>query len=446
MEFDKVGRLQPIQSTRGFGLSGQPYTFQPPIKPKPKKRKKRRAKAGKIVYDNTRARYFRQIEMGQRRRRRLHRNTTDAGRNPYSHIGEEEGLVRPDANRDIVIRVEQQLDRRLDREVEEIEDIVQRRIGGHRGNIRVPNEVPVLHDRGIVRLPRVEAGVNPEEREGVINLEAPTPPDPRIEEVSSSEKSLSQLSIDDPKLLEEVEPTRERQDTSGRSLRDVPIVSYAESSQSSEQDDPNFDPNEPTKRKKKGAGAVKVEESDFLEEQLKLEREAEERRLLQIRRDKEALAKRDKAESESFRLERGGSSGSVGFDISGDVNGVPTYEREVNREDDSDADKRGFLRRGVEKVKRGLSRVKVEEEPIAFSTPFPQKDIVGGGRGIDNPMLGVGGVIGLNVVSNPLDDATTEASSEITTDRLERVLSGERLTDIDQQTTIPDTNPDFELD
>ena len=373
MEFDKVGRLQPIQSTRGFGLSGQPYFFQPPIKPKPKRRGKR-AKGGKIVFDNKRARFFRQIEMGQRR---LHRNTTNLGRNPYSHVGRDDSIVRPDGiPREVVIKIEQGLDRRLDREVEEIQDIVDKRVGQLRDKIRYPIvEEPA--ERGIRRFPQIEAG-SPIEDNGVIQL-GDKERVPKIEEIEQ-EDAVSNLSPNDERLLVEVEPTRERQDTSGRSLRDVPVVSYAESEQSSDRADPDFIP------PKKGRRRIEVEESDFLEQQLQLEREAEERRVLQIRRDKEELAKRDKEESESFRLERGGSGGSAGFEVSGDVNAVPTYEREVNREDDSEESKRGFLRRGRDLLKRGLSRPKgePEAEPV-FVAPTNNP--------IDNPLLGVGGVL-----------------------------------------------------
>ena len=149
-------------------------------------------------------------------------------------------------------------------------------------------------------------------------------------------------------------------------------------------------------------------------------------------KDKEELAKRDKEESESFRLERGGSAGSKGFEVSGDVNAVPTYEREVNREDDSEESKRGFLRRGRDLLKRGLSRPKgePEAEPV-FVAPTNNP--------IDNPLLGVGGVLYNRQVENPLrapSVATTELSSDITTDALNRVLAGDRATDIDQQSTI----------
>jgi hypothetical protein len=439
MDFDKVGRLQPIQSTRGFGLAGQPYFFQPPIKPKPKKRPRRRAKAGKIIYDNKRAKYFREVEMGlrQRRRPRLHRNTTNASQNPYDHIGRDDSIVRPDGiNKEIVIKLEQGLDRRLDREVDEIEDIVAKRIKEHRDRIRVPNEIPLLQDRGLVRAPTIEGG-RPIEDDGRVNLQPPKVIEPRIEVVEQSEDSKSQLGVDDPRLLVEVEPTREREG-GGRSLRDVPVVSYAESSQSS--GDSDF---VPSPSKKKGAKSITIEESDFLERQQSLEREAEQRRVLQIRRDKEALAQRDKEESESFRLERGGSGDSKGFDVSGDVNGVADFEREVNREDDSDERKRGFLRRGRDRLKKGLSRPTKEPdtEPVFVA---PQNNP------IDNPMLGVGGILYNRRVENPLNApsvATTELSSDITTDALDRVLAGDRATDIDQQTTIPaDSEVEFALD
>ena len=483
MDFDKVGRLQPIQSTRGFGLAGQPYFFQPPIKPKPKKRPRRRAKGGKIIYDNKRAKYFREIEMGlrQRRRPRLHRNTTNPSSNPYDHIGRDDSIVRPDGiSRDVVIKIEQGLERRLDREVAEIEDIVERRIGQHRDRIRrqVP-EVPLLEDRGIRRAPQIEGG-RPIDDGGVIALEPPpviqlgdrpapvveAPPpelqqqqeEARIEEVEEeSVRGGSVLDVDDPRLLVERDDPSPLRERPARLRQNVPVVSYAESEASreserererlrqekEERDDPEFVPS-PQRRKKKGQKAVKVEESDFLQEQLVLQKEAEERRLLQIRRDKEELAKRDKAESESFRLQRGGSGGSAGFDVAGDVNSVSTAEREVNRVDDEPENKRGFLSRldprrvfTKKDLQKGLARPEGEPdvEPV-FQQPQNNP--------IDNPMLGgVGGVLFNTFVPNPLNApsvASTDISSDITTDALQRVLAGERATDIDQQTTIPDVS------
>ena len=492
MDFDKVGRLQPIQSTRGFGLAGQPYFFQPPIKPKPKKRPKRRAKGGKIIYDNKRAKYFREVEMGlrQRRRPRLHRNTTNPSSNPYDHIGRDDSIVRPDGiSRDVVIKIEQGLEKRLDRDVEEIEDIVERRIAQHRDKIRrqVP-EVPLLEDRGIRRAPQIEGG-RPIDDGGVIALEPPPviqladkprpvveqpPPElqkqqeeARIEEVEeeSVKAGGSVLGVDDPRLLVEREPAKEDpsplRERPSRLRQNVPVVSYAESEASreserererlrqekEERDDPDFTPS-PQRRKKKGQKAVVVEESDFLEQQLALQKEAEERRLLQIRRDKEELAKRDKAESESFRLQRGGSGGSAGFDVAGDVNSVSTAEREVNRVDDEPENKRGFLSRfnpvrafSKKDLQKGLARPEGEPdvEPV-FQQPQNNP--------IDNPMLGgVGGVLYNTYVPNPMDApsvASTDLSSDITTDALGRVLAGGRATDIDQQTTIPEDPSEYQ--
>ena len=38
-------------------------------------------------------------------RRKIHRNSTDAGRNPYDHIGRDDSLIRPDNSRELITRL-----------------------------------------------------------------------------------------------------------------------------------------------------------------------------------------------------------------------------------------------------------------------------------------------------------------------------------------------------
>lgn len=473
MEFDKVGRLQPIQSTRGFGLSGQPYTFQPPIKPKPKKRPKRRAKGGKIVFDNRRAKYFREVNMGYRAplRRKIHRNSTDAGRNPYDHIGRDDSLIRPDTNRDIVIKIEQLNDRKLDRDLEELQDVVDREIKRDRDRIRRPNrDFLALEDRGIRRAPAIEQG-EPIEDRGVIQLgfvppeerglrglaqikEEPISPQGKglVEDVEPSdvEKTLS-LSVDAEKLLETVEqisrdvlsptPQREREGIGGYSLREggsVPSGAFTEVDESGKEvegsDDPadsDFTPTKPKPKKERRRVDV-VEEptaEGFLQDQLRAQQDEEAERIIEARNQKRRAKKTPKAQRENPRLE---------------VGEVDNAEREVNRVvDDEEEKSRGSLSAGVKeqkegfrkKLRRKLSISKTprgepegaifvagktpptEALPLFFPSPFPRADIVG-----DKTQLGVGGLR----YDNPIE-SDSESSAESVAGVLDVLEGGKKI-------------------
>ena len=453
MEFDKVGRLAPIQSTRGFGLSGQPYTFQPPIKPKPKKRAKRRGKAGKIVFDNRRAKYFREVNMGIRAplRRNIHRNSTDAGRNPYDHIGRDDSLIRPDNNREVVIKIENANDRRLDRDVEEIQDVVDRELRKHRDQIRQPApDFLALEDRGIRRAPAIEEGrpledrgairlgfVPPEQRgkapiqETPLRPQAPPPqtPDPKAQglveeaEPSDIEKTLS-LSVDAPQLLVEIPeeerftPLRDREGIGGYKLRDTPAGILREIDESgreiSGEDDPKDSDFSPTpERRRSGSQRIRVVEEPtaegFLEDQLRAQQDAEAERIIDARKQRRKSKKTPKAQRENPRLETGD---------------VDNAEREVNRVLEDDERSRGSLSAGAKegKFKRLRKRLSISKTPRGqpegaifvagetppvealpqfFPSPFPRADQVG-----DKTQLGVGGVR----YDNPIDESEGESS------------------------------------
>ena len=128
-EFDRVGRLGAVLSTRPMGLDRKPQLRQSPIKVAPKKRPKRRAKAGKIVYDNPRARYFRNQSLyGSQRGARIHRNNTN-------YQDDEGGLYRPDTPQNLVLKIEGLLDKKIDRELEALEDRVEGRVNRRRNPI-----------------------------------------------------------------------------------------------------------------------------------------------------------------------------------------------------------------------------------------------------------------------------------------------------------------------
>ena len=422
MEFDKVGRLQPIQSTRGFGLSGQPYTFQPPIKPKPKKRPKRRAKSGKIIYDNPRARYFRNQNLyGSQRGARIYRNNTN-------HQDEDGGLFRSDTPQNLVLRIEGLLDNKMDKELEALEERVERGLARRRRGIvrdvraladieREPqrqNEPIILRDRD-----RGEIGVGREPAEGEARGV--------VESIDANSEAPSNLPPDDRRLVVDVEPTVER-GSPNRPLRDRPVVDYS-SQQDSDSGDSEYQPPPQGRRRVSVVEIDNTQQEEQLrkqqEEQLRKQQE-EQARLI---RERDELRRRDREESARFNEE---FSGSEGFEDSGFIEqsaGGGGAEREVSRVIDENLGDNQALRRKsrrqsfVDSIKKGLSRKSKEPAPEVF--------VEGGGTFIDNPLAGVGGL--LSSTQNP---ALSDASSVISTDALERVLEGDRATDIDQQSTI----------
>ena len=220
-EFDRVGRLQPVLSTAPMGLDRRPILRKPPIKVAPKRRAKKRAKSGKIVFDNPRARYYRNINLyGSQRGARLYRNNTN-------HQDEDGGLFRSDTPQNLVLKIEGLLDNKMDKELEELEKRVERGIERRR--------------RGIVRDVRALADIERAERAPPIILRdrgdigvgrEPAEGDARgiVESIDAQSVGASNLDVDDRRLLVDVEPTRERSD---RLTREVPVISYAESEQSS---------------------------------------------------------------------------------------------------------------------------------------------------------------------------------------------------------------------
>jgi len=121
-QFPQVGRLQ---STRGFSLTGRPYVFETPIAVKGKRSafKKKRAKGGKIIYDNPRARYHRNINL-QGTNPKLRRNTPNVGAN--NNFGG--GLSRGGYGDFTANSLERLQDRRIEAEANRIEQLVEKEI------------------------------------------------------------------------------------------------------------------------------------------------------------------------------------------------------------------------------------------------------------------------------------------------------------------------------
>lgn len=407
-QFDRVGRLGAVISTRPIGLDGRQKLRKPPIIVPPKRRPRKRAKAGKIVFDNPRARYFRNQNLyGSQRGARIHRNNTN-------YQDEDRGLHRPDTPQNLVLKIEGLLDKKMDRELEELEQRVERGIERRRrGIVRdvraladIERSPPIiLRDRGDIGV-----GREPEEGEarGI------------VESIDANSVAPSNLDVDDRRLVVDVEPTRER---SGGLRRDVPVISYAESEQSS--GDSEFVPPKGRRR----VSVVEIDNTEALRRQ-----EAEQARL---RRERDELRRKDREESAKF-AEEFSSGGSEGFEESGFLEqsaGGGGAEREVARVIDEDLGDNAELRRKsrrqsfVAGIKRGLSRKGKEPAPEVFTPTSGER----AGTFIDNPLAGVGGL--LSQIENPA--LASDTSSVISTSRLARVLEGERATDIDQQSTIP---------
>ena len=363
-EFDRVGRLGAVLSTRPTGLDRKPQLRKAPIKVAPKKRPKRRAKAGKIVCDNPRARYFRNQNLyGSQRGARIHRNNTN-------YQDDEGGLYRPDTPQNLVLKIEGLLDKRIDRDLEALEQRLEGRVNRRRNPIvRQPYiETPrQIEDRQVeVREPlNLEIGVGREPSEGEARGV--------VESIDANSQVAPEGDEGQRNLLAfvDVEPQRERR----AGLRDVPVVSYAESDQSSGDS----------------------ETSEALRQQ-----RAEEARM---RRERDEYRRKDKEESAKFREE---FSGSEGFEDSGFAEQTASGggdEREVSRVIDEDLGDNEALRRKsrrqsfVSGIKKGLSRKGKETAPEVF---------VSERKYVDNPLAGVGGL--LSQTENPLDELSDAGS------------------------------------
>lgn len=291
-EFPQVGRLQ---STRGFSLTGRPYVFETPIVPKGKKSafKKKRAKGGKIIYDNPRARYHRNINL-QGTNPKLRRNTPNVGAN--NNFGG--GLSRVGYGDFTANSLERLQDRRIEAEANRIEQLVENELK-KRNAIRRAN-LPIIKDkREPPPLPQeivkeVEAG----EKGGVVEEpispreekeeEIPVGVSPVIQSFTKEEgkPKKSRLGQKDKKDVIDLRteepfiPERERGGEGRYSLRSQRAdISYEEPTLSGEESgattESEFDPSEvqttpkPRRKRRGGRRRVIAEESDI--EQLQRE-------------------------------------------------------------------------------------------------------------------------------------------------------------------------------
>ena len=214
-EFPQVGRLQ---STRGFSLTGRPYVFETPIVPKGKRSafKKKRAKGGKIIYDNPRARYHRNINL-QGTNPKLRRNTPNVGAN--NNFGG--GLSRGGYGDFTANSLERLQDRRIEAEANKIEQLVENELK-KRNAIRRVNLPQIKDKREPPPLPpqvikEVEAG----EKGGVVE----EPDSPRA--VKEEDIPVGVSPVIQSYTKEEGKPKKSRlgqkdkRDLSSQALRDI---------------------------------------------------------------------------------------------------------------------------------------------------------------------------------------------------------------------------------
>ena len=242
-DFNKVGRLQRPQflpSTRGFGLDGKEIIFKTPIKPKPYRKRRKRAKQGKIMFDNAQARWYRNQNLyGSQRGARIFRNSQNVGVNE-----DERGLSRPDLDRRIILQIERAEENRLDRDLERLEE----RLGAPQRILRRrPQPIPLDDGRIPIALPdrvlRDDALENNEARGVIAGLDVADPVvEPLLREADES------VSSEDEEGLEEVlsrgksdAPLVERGGEERYGLRNVKVRNLAESDQDSASSDEDFD-------------------------------------------------------------------------------------------------------------------------------------------------------------------------------------------------------------
>lgn len=328
-----------IQSTRGFNLRGEPIFFDTPIVPKKrgqgvgssKTLRQRRSKAGRLpapkpIFDNAQARLYRNLQLNGGGRRPLKRPAVATAQD------EKRGIQGRDGLGGLVDLFEVAIDKKLDRDVAQIEQLVERRVKQERiprprtANAPTKDQTPQKQKEGLVRQPTVVA----------------TPPD----------------------IVEE--PQAEPQ--SGRKLR------------------PRKKPNPVEEQLKRD----KAEEK----ERLKKVRE-DKRNLEKLQREELQKAQRDIEEGKlnvaDVEDNFASSVDNFGGDIlnldslGGDVNEPDASEREVSRVDDTAETERVKQNRRKsfrQSFSKGLSRVKrnsAEPEGAIFTTPFPVADLVGGG-------------------------------------------------------------------
>lgn len=442
-DFNKVGRLQRPQflpSTRGFGLDGKEFVFKTPIKPKPYRKRRKRAKQGKIMFDNAQARWYRNQNLyGSQRGARIFRNSQNVGVNE-----DERGLSRPDLDRRIILQIERAEENRLDRDLERLEE----RIAPRRNLARKPNQLfiedgrpkpsPVellkeqqRFNRGL----RKNAERNNEAR-GVLggrndyaNLDVDNP----ILDIGEKESPVDDtVSVSSEESIEEVlsrqrsadDPLVDRGGEGRYGLRNVKVKNLAESDQDSASSDEDFDAGNTTNPELLEQSRIDEEE----QRQIAIRKEAQPRNRFDDdssssvkkkgrRKPKVEISEFDKPEE----YEGAGVGGNIGET-------VDASEREVRREVgneptlDDRADERKQSREGGNIVKRGLSRAKqsardlltknkgIQKGEIFVNSPFDPRDI------ITTPLpnaVSDNAELGLNpqFVSNPLDDDTASEIS-----------------------------------
>tara|TARA_R110000824_G_scaffold95630_3_gene229923 strand:+ start:6063 stop:7355 length:1293 start_codon:yes stop_codon:yes gene_type:complete len=424
-DFNKVGRLQRPQflpSTRGFGLDGKEIIFKTPIKPKPYRKRRKRAKQGKIMFDNAQARWYRNQNLyGSQRGARIFRNSQNVGVNE-----DERGLSRPDLDRRIILQIERAEENRLDRDLERLEE----RLGAPQRILRRrPQPIPLDDGRIPIALPdrvlRDDALENNEARGVIAGLDVADPVvEPLLREADES------VSSEDEEGLEEVlsrgksdAPLVERGGEERYGLRNVKVRNLAESDQDSASSDEDFDAGNTTNPEL--LEQIRIDEEE--QRQIAIRKEAQPRNRFDDdsssvkkkgrRKPKVEISEFDKPEE----YEGAGVGGNIGET-------VDASEREVRREVgneptlDDRADERKQSREGGNIVKRGLSRAKQSARDIflskgkedkrgeVFLSPFDPRDI------ITTPLpnaVSDNAELGLNpqFVSNPLDDDTASEIS-----------------------------------
>ena len=425
-DFNKVGRLQRPQflpSTRGFGLDGKEIIFKTPIKPKPYRKRRKRAKQGKIMFDNAQARWYRNQNLyGSQRGARIFRNSQNVGVNE-----DERGLSRPDLDRRIILQIERAEENRLDRDLERLEE----RLGAPQRNLRRrPQPIPLDDGRIPIALPdrvlRVDALENNEARGLIAGLDVADPVvEPLLREADE------RVSSEDEEVLEEVlsrgksdAPLVERGGEERYGLRNVKVRNLAESDQDSASSDEDFDAGNTTNPELLEQSRIDEEE----QRQIAIRKEAQPRNRFDDDSSSSAKKKgrrKPKVEISDFDKPEDYEGAGVGGNI-GET--VDASEREVRREVgneptlDDRADERKQSREGGNIVKRGLSRAKqsardlltknkgIQKGEIFVNSPFDPRDI------ITTPLpnaISDNAELGLNpqFVSNPLDDDTASEIS-----------------------------------
>jgi len=428
-DFNKVGRLsrpQFLPSTRGFGLDGKEFVFKSPIKPKPYRKRRRRAKQGKIMFDSAQARWYRNQNLyGSQRGARIFRNSQNVGVNE-----DERGLSRPDLDRRIILQIERAEENRLDRDLERLEE----RLGAPQRNLRRrPQPIPLDDGRIPIALPdrvlRDDALENNEVRGVIAGLDVADPSpvvEPLLREADES------VSSEEEELLEEVlargksadAPLVERGGEERYGFRNVKVINLAESDQDSASSDEDFDAGNTTNPELLEQSRIDEEE----QRQIAIRKEAQPRNRFDDDGSSSAKKKgrrKPKVEISDFDKPEEYEGAGVGGNI-GET--VDASEREVRREVgneptlDDRADERKQSREGGNIVKRGLSRAKqsardlltknkgIQKGEIFVNSPFDPRDI------ITTPLPDVkldDADFGLNpqFVSNPLDDDTASEIS-----------------------------------